>query len=185
MEPKSPICINEAYRGYSPPVDASSIVNRLLRTVPEKYLRGLDCVVLTNAIALSRKQRVGKIWSRRRRVDKSRVRGLYHHASRNSLPYVELRVDKIIASSEKWALRIPIFRDIIFGYVLFHELGHHIHSTIRPEYTEKENVADVWAAKLNLNFMRETYWYGAPLFKTYYLLTRRKWVRLDRVPRLR
>jgi hypothetical protein len=174
--PESEIRINEAYQHYSPPVNASAIVRKLLRTVPEKYLKGLDCVVLTNEIALSRKDRVGKVWSRKRRVDKSPVRGLYHYASRNSLPYVELRVDKIIAASERWALFIPFLRDIVFGYVLFHELGHHIHSTIRPEHSEKEDVADTWAGKLGVNFVRKTYWYGLPFLKIYMFMRRRQWI---------
>jgi len=136
MPPESEIRINEAYRHYTPPVNASAIVHKLLRTVPEKYLEGLDCVVLTNGTALSRKDRVGKVWSRKRRVDKSYVLGRYHHGSRNSLPYIELRVDKIVAALEGMALRVPFVRDVAFGHVLFYELGHHIHHTIRPEHSE-------------------------------------------------
>ncbi len=184
MLPESEIRINEAYQRYTPPVNASAVVRKLLRTVPEKYLRGLDCVVLTNEIALSRKDRIGKVWSRKRRFGKSRVRGLYHYASRSSLPYIELRVDKIIASSEKWALPIPLLRDLIFGQVLFHELGHHIHSTIRPEHTEKEDVADTWAIRLNLNFVQKTYWYGVLVLKIYVLMKQGKWININRLPPL-
>ena len=92
------------------------------------------------------------------------------------MPYVELRVDKIIAASERWALFIPFLRDIVFGYVLFHELGHHIHSTIRPEHSEKEDVADTWAGKLGVNFVRKTYWYGLPFLKIYMFMRRRQWI---------
>jgi hypothetical protein len=176
MLPESEIRINEAYQHYTPPFNASAVVHKLLRTVPEKYLKGLDCVVLTNEVALSRKDRVGRIWSRKRRVDKSRVLGRYHYASRNSLPYIELRVDKIIAASERWALPIPFLRDVVFGHVLFHELGHHIHSTIRPEHSRKEDVADTWAGKLNANFVRKTYWYGVPVLKIYMFMRRRQWI---------
>ncbi len=82
-------------------------------------------------------------------------------------------MDKIIASLERWAIPIPSLRHVAFGHVLFHELGHHIHSTIRPEHTEKEDVADTWAAKLNLNFIRKTYWYGVPVLKIYMFMRRR------------
>ena len=118
------------------------IVRKLLSSVPEKYLKGLDCVVLTNEVALSRKDRKGKTWSRRRRVSKSHVLARYHYGSRTSLPYIEVRVDKIVEGTEKWAFPIPLIKDMVFGHVLFHELGHHIHSAIRPEYREKEDVAD-------------------------------------------
>lgn len=176
MSPGGEIRINETYRDYTPPINASAIVRKLLRTVPEKYLEGLDCVVLTNETALTRKDRAGRIWSRKRKIKKSHVLGLYHHGTRNSLPYIELRVDKIVAATEKWGLFIPFLRDIAFGHILFHELGHHIHNTIRPKYSEKEDVADTWAGKLNANFVRKTYWYGVPVLKIYMFMRRRHWI---------
>jgi len=51
--------VKEAYRNYIPPLDALAIVQELVRTVPDEYLTGLDCVVLTNTAGLSRKDRVG------------------------------------------------------------------------------------------------------------------------------
>lgn len=60
-------------------------------------------------------------------------------------------------------LWLPFLRNIGFGPVLFNELGHHIHYTIRPEYTEKEDVADSWAGKLTVNLIRKKYWYLVPL----------------------
>ena len=176
MPPDNHIRIIEAYRNYTPPVNAPAIVRRLLRTVPEKYLKGLDCVILTNEVALSRKDRKGKVWSRRRRVSKSHALARYHYSSRNSLPYIEVRVDKIVAATERWGLFVPLIRDMVFGHVLFHELGHHIHSIIRPEYREKEDVADTWAGKLNTNFVRKTYWYGVPVIKIYTFMRRRRWI---------
>lgn len=131
MSPENQVRINEAYRDYTPPVNASAIIRKLLR-------------------------------------------GRYHHRSRNSLPYIELRVDKIVAALKGTPLRIPFLRDVSFGHVLFHELGHHIHDTIRPEYSEQEDVADTWAGKLNANFVRKTYWYGLPVLKIYRLMRRRE-----------
>ncbi|MGZ4833446.1 MAG: hypothetical protein ACXVZQ_11000 [Terriglobales bacterium] len=176
MPPEGGIRITETYRHYTPPVNVSAIVRKLLGSVPEKYLTGLDCVVLTNETALSRKDRVGKVWSRKRKVHKSQVLGLYHHGSGSSLPYIELRVDKIVAGLKGLSIHIPFLRDIVFGHVLFHELGHHVHNTIRPEHDEKEDVADTWAGKLGANFVRKTYWYGVPLLKIYKFMRRRQWI---------
>jgi hypothetical protein len=67
-------------------------------------------------------------------------------------------------------------RDVIFGHVLFHEIGHHIHHTIRPEHNEKEDVVDTWAGKLNANFIRKTYWYGPSVLKIYRFMRRRQWI---------
>jgi hypothetical protein len=172
------IRINEAYRDYTPPFNAAAVVSKLLRTVPVKYLQGLDCVVLTNDIALSRKDRVGRVWSRKRKYDKSRVLGRYRPRSRTCLPYIELRVDKLVAAFKAVPLpfRVPFMRDVIFGHVLFHEVGHHIHHTIRPEHNEKEDVADNWAGKLNANFIRKTYWYGPSVLRIYKFMRRRQWI---------
>ena len=75
---------------------------------------------------------------------------------------------------------LPIAREVVFGHVLFHELGHHIHGTIRPEHTEKEDVADKWAAKFNANFVRKKYCYAMPVIvpvaKPYGFMRRKKWL---------
>ncbi len=172
--------VKEAYRDYIPPVDAAAIVQQLLQTVPDQYLTGLDCVVLTNETGLSRRDRVGKVWSRKRKFDKSSVLGRYHGRAGTSLPYIELRVDKIILGLQGVPLRIPILRNIVFGQVLFHEIGHHIHRTVRPEHNEREDVADKWAGKLNGNFVRNKYWYALPLlipaFQVYKFMRRKQWI---------
>jgi hypothetical protein len=172
--------IVEDYRDYTPPFDAERLVRELLRTVPQKYLQGLDCVLLTNQAALPREGRVGKVWSRGRKLDKSRIRGRYWPGSRNRLPYIELRVDKIATTMGKVPGYIPFLRQVGFGHVLFHEIGHHVHHTIRPEYAEKEDVADDWAGKLNANFIRKKYWYAlfllVPAAKLYKFMKRKQWV---------
>jgi len=64
--------------------------------------------------------------------------------------------------------------------VLFHEIGHHIHRTVRPEHNEKEDVADKWAGKLNGNFVRKKYWYAIPVLipavKVYKFMRAKKWI---------
>ena len=167
------------HRDSTPPADASVIVHRLLLMVPDKYLEGLECILLTNEAGLPRRDRVGKVWSRKRTVNKSRVLGLYHGRSRSSLPYIELRVDKIVRGLPGFPLSIPFMREIVFGHVFFHEVGHHIHHTIRPEHTEKEDVADKWAGKLDANYIRRKYWYGLPFLipacKVYKFMKRKQW----------
>jgi hypothetical protein len=172
--------INEAYCDYAPRVDVTRIVRDLLASVPDRYLSGLDCVVLTNDSTLSRRDRIGRPKSRKRRYDKSLVIGRYHPRWRGGRPYIELRVDKILAGLPGIRLRIPFLRNLVFGHVLFHEIGHHIHHTVRPEHDEKEDVADSWAARLNVNFVRKRYWYAMPIiipfFKVYRALRRRQWI---------
>ena len=59
-------------------------------------------------------------------------------------------------------LRIPIARYAEFGEVLFHEIGHHIHTVHVPIYDGKENVAEDWSRKLGQQFFRKHYWYLVP-----------------------
>ena len=129
---------------------------------------------------MPRRDRVGKVWSRKRKVNRSSALGLYHRRSRSSLPYIELRVDTIVRTLHGVTLRIPFMREIGFGHVLFHEVGHHIHRTIRPEHTEREDVADKWAGKLNANFIRRKYWYALPVLipasKVYKFMRRNRWI---------
>jgi hypothetical protein len=70
-------------------------------------------------------------------------------------------VDNIVAidRGKRFFIVTQFLRDHRFGDVLFHEIGHHIHATIKPEHREKEDVADVWGKKLRTNFAREKYWY--------------------------
>jgi len=104
----------------------------------------------------------------------------YHSKWRGGRPYIELRVDKLLASLGGVRVWMPLLRNIVFGHVLFHEVGHHIHHTIRPEHDEKENVADTWAGKLNWNFIRKRYWYALPFIipfvKLYNLARRKHWI---------
>jgi hypothetical protein len=165
------------YRDYTPPVDAAQVVRELLDSVPEKYLHGLDCVILTNESALPSRDRRGKVKSRKRKYDKARILGRYHPRWGGQAPYIELRVDKIVTYLRGMPLWIPFLRSVGFGLVLFHELGHHIHHTIRPEYTEKEDVADNWAGKLTVNLIRKKYWYLVPFITPcvkVYRMVRRK-----------
>ena len=156
----SQIRIVESYRDYRPPFDASKLVRTLLNKVPDKYLRGLDCVVLVNTEGLSRKERLGKVRSRKRKIRQSHVAGYYHHAWQGRPPYIEIRLDKTLSNYPKRLLWIPFFRELHVVNVLYHELGHHIHNFVRPEYREKEDVAEDWRKKLMTNFLRKKYWWA-------------------------
>jgi hypothetical protein len=152
--------ITESYINYVPPVDCCAAVRRLLATVPEKYLVGLDSVVLCNLSGQSRKVRTGTLPRRGRRIRREDVAGLYHQEWHGEKAWIQVFVDKveIPPRSLRW---IRPLQDLMFGGVLYHELGHHIH-TLRPEYREKEDVADNWATRFSINHVRRRYWYLYP-----------------------
>jgi len=148
----------EAYTGYAPPFDVARLVERMIATVPPKYLNGLSEVVLTNFSNLSRKTRRTTTKSRGRKVKIARAAGRYHPAWKNQPAWIEIFVDNTIRSWERrWWLKLRILRESLIGDVLFHEIGHHIHFAIRPEYREREDVADVWKARLSRNWSRRAY----------------------------
>jgi hypothetical protein len=155
---KSEIPILTCYRDYTPPYNVERIVRVLLRYVPEEHLAGLDCIVLTNSTS-TRKLRRGKTWSRSRKVRMVECLGFYHGRR------IELLVDNILESLPPFVMRWPFMRNSQVGLVLYHEIGHHIHFTKRPEFREKEDVADEWKIRLMRGFVWTRYWYLKPFVR--------------------
>jgi len=150
---QSEVPVTSAYSEYAPPFNVETVVRRMLNSVPRRFLNGLGEVVLTNTSSLPRSRRRGVTKSRRRKVRQIKAAGLYHPKWNGKQPWIELFVDNIFRGWEKgfW-LRIPFMREMLLEGVLFHEVGHHIHYTIRPEHREKEDVADVWKVRLHRNY---------------------------------
>jgi hypothetical protein len=142
--------------GYTPPFDPVPIVERMLASVPPEYLVGLKEVVLTNSSGLSRKLRRAVTKSRKRKVKIVEARDLYHQQWHGQQAWIEIFVDNTLKECEKnWWSRLSFLREAELADVLFHEIGHHIHFTTRPEYREREDVADVWKVRLRKNYFRE------------------------------
>jgi hypothetical protein len=156
--------IREFYNDFVPPRYVRKLVSRLVSSVPQEYLRGLDCIVLTNQSGLSRRGRLGKVTSRNRRVPQNRVLGRYHHANHSQPAWIELYVDKLSAEAGI-NLMVPFRKTICFSFVLFHEIGHHIDETVRPEFREKEDTADSWSKKLMRNYMLQKYGFPKPVWR--------------------
>ncbi len=148
--------VTASFSGYDPPFNVVPIVLRMLDSVPEKYLSGLGEVALTNASGLPRKLRRKATKSRGRRVKINLARGLYHQEWHGNPAWIEIFVDNTLKGWERgiW-LKIPYICEDEIGDVLFHEIGHHIHHSIRPEFREREDVAEVWKVRLRRNYMQK------------------------------
>lgn len=85
-----------------------------------------------------------------------KTRGLYHYAQKGKTAWLEIFVDRILEGWDRgfW-LKLPLVRDFLLAPVLFHEIGHHIHATVRPEFQEREDVADRWQVKLETIYYRK------------------------------
>jgi hypothetical protein len=144
------------FHEYKPPFDVRPLLSRMLRSVPPEYLAGLGSVVLTSTDTLSRKRRRSKTRSRKHPLKEVQARGLYHCAWAGETAWIEIFVDRILNGWERgWWLKLPPVQDFLFAPVLFHEIGHHIHATIRPEFREREDVADRWGVKLETIYYRK------------------------------
>jgi hypothetical protein len=161
----------ESYRDFEPPPNFRKDVETLLRYVPPKYLIGLKSVVLTNRAGLSRNKRRQRLWSRNHKVRLTHAWGSYYHASRSSPASVWLYVDNIVGGGIAWWYWIPVLRYVLAGDVLYHEIGHHIHTEHRPIHEEREGVAEGWSRKLMKNFYRKHYWYIFPLLYAFARIT--------------
>jgi hypothetical protein len=150
--------ITAAFSGHEPSFDVVIMVQRIVDSVPEKYLLGLTEIVLTNAGSLARNRRRSVTKSRGRKVRIKQTRGLYHPASRRHGAWIEIFVDNTLNRwASRWLGRMNWFREAELADVLFHEIGHHIHFAVRPEYQETEDVADVWKVRLQRNYFRQRY----------------------------
>jgi hypothetical protein len=146
------------FNDYEPPFDAASTAHRILDTVPRKYLTGLGAVVLTNSGALPTKRRNQTTKTRHRKVRIGKAAGLYHPAANGNRAWIEIFLDNALRGFEMgWWLRVPFVRESKLSDVLFHEIGHHIHYAIRPDYREREDVADVWKVRLQRNYHRQRF----------------------------
>jgi hypothetical protein len=156
--PRKPSIVAHYSSGYKPPFDISRTIDRMLASVPSRYLVGLSEIVLTDRGELPRKRRRGVTYSRKKKVRILQARGMYHPASKATRAWIEIFVDATVKPWEKglWS-KIPLIRELDLGQVLFHEIGHHIHYTVRPEYREKEDVVDVWKVRLERNYYRQRF----------------------------
>lgn len=164
LETRTGTVIREFYNDFVPPRYVRKLVSNLVSSVPTKYLRGLDCVVLTNQSGHPRRHRLGKVTSRKRRVPQSRVLGRYYRAHQGKPAWIELFVDNLSAGVSSHSL-VPFVRTAIFAHVLFHEVGHHIDATVRPEFRDKEDIADSWSKRLLRIYFRERYRFPRPIAK--------------------
>lgn len=155
--------IVENYNQFEPPAHFREMLDELLDSVPPEHIVGLKRIVLTNQSALSRDQRREKTWSRNHLVRLADCRGWYQAAYKTSPATIYLCMDNIAKSEQPTVQRIPIVRYEALGTVLFHEIGHHIHKAHKPEFRQREAVAEGWSKELFLRFLRLHYWYLMPL----------------------
>jgi hypothetical protein len=149
------VAIRENYHTYVAPKWVTRTVERLLASIPEGHLSGLSSIVLTEAAAVER--------ARQPRRNRGRQPlGRYHGAWRGEQAWIELVVDQIVADLRPLD-KLQVARDLAFGRVLFHEVGHHLHDTRRGTGPTGEAGAESWRARLTRIHVARCYGYLRPL----------------------
>jgi hypothetical protein len=154
------IPIHENYGAYKPNKNVRRIVENLLASIDPQYLQGLGSIVLSSQAGLSRKRRRKKFVSRGRKVPTPHVQAYYRQCWKGQPAFIEIYIDTVLAPIPGWFARLPIVGFMAIGKVLFHELGHHIHLTTRPEFKEKEEGADQWRRRLMKTAFLKRYKYA-------------------------
>jgi hypothetical protein len=158
--------IIESYKDYEPSVNATVVTRKLIDNIPQKYLLGLGQIVITNQSGLPRRELRKKVRSRKRKLSMDIIRGFYHYRTASSPAWIEIFIDQILNLEFGFYQKIPFLREQAFAHVLYHEIGHHIHTVFEPEYREREDVADEWAAKLWWHYyVKKKYWYLLPFLR--------------------
>jgi hypothetical protein len=88
--------------------------------------------------------------------------GRYHPRGPSHAAWIELMVDEILEELPRALSWIPLARDLVFGTVLFHEIGHHLHVTHRSLGRSPESSAEVWRVRLSLLHLRRRHAYVRP-----------------------
>lgn len=165
------------------------IITNLLTNIPSIYFQGINNVLLINSSDLNRSRRKSKTKSSKN-IKIVESYGLYHPKYKGQEPYIELFLDNIFKNYHKNVFKIPILKEILFAYTLFHEIGHHVHYSYKPERMNEEKIADEWAEYLTLQYITKRFWilllfFWSPInvYKLFYFLI--DFYRIEMVPNSR
>jgi hypothetical protein len=158
------ITICENYKEYRPPSSTRRTVEKLLSSLPERYQSGLQSVVLTNAVAVNL-GKTGRINGKKYR--RKECRGFYHPRQRGDPAWIEIVVDNVIADTPGMAMKVPLIRETLFAGTLFHEIGHHLDTTIGAPAPTGEAAAEAWNKRLFAQYLLKHYWYAVPILKVF------------------
>lgn len=155
----------ESYSEWHPPFSIRPELEALIKSIPEKYLAGLGCIVLTDTGSLNRSLRRKKVRHRGRKRARIEANGSYQPAWPGHLAHIELFVDNILAQYSRSALRFSLLRKMALAHTLFHEVGHHIHKTKIREFRDNEGAVDEWAHQLTRRYFGRKYWWLSKLIQ--------------------
>jgi hypothetical protein len=148
--------IIEQFENWKPGISVHSRVVNLTSEIPEEYLVGLSEIRLKPSVNphLLLKKSSGSA----KRKSKGLKLGMYESSARGSKQAViEIYVQSILVPFQNKPPRLGIILDSVLADVLYHEIGHHIHSAIHPSSDSRERVAELWKTRLKNTYFRRKY----------------------------
>ena len=166
--PNHIVPIRDDYQVYRPPHWVKKTVIRLLESLSSAHVGALAAVVLTDSSKVG-KGRAARV--RGRKYWLKQCLGYYTPAHAREPAAVFLVVDNIMRDRRHlhW---VQFVRDAMLADVLYHEIGHHLHSTVGSHADGRETSADAWQRRLWRIHLRRRYWYLRPLAPVALVLAR-------------
>lgn len=127
------------------PINLEKRINKLINYVPQKYLIGLDSIVIIDKI-----------------VRKKDTAGLYIPKNKNELPRIEIAIDTIFNKVPTILLYLPFYSNFMIANVLYHEIGHHYQFQYKSGIKKKEQ--EYYADKFCKKMLTRAFWWWSFVF---------------------
>lgn len=74
---------------------------------------------------------------------------------RQNTAWIEIVVDNALAGVPRFALSVPVVRELLLSKTVYHEVGHHLQQVYGAALGE--TVAEDWSRRLSRTFFRRHY----------------------------
>ncbi len=151
------LLIEEVYAPGESNDHIAQAVHSILKYIDPSDLCGLRKIVLAQESILSKRERGIAPRRSRKTLRKHGKCGEYYAMSSNSPAWIRLVVDNIIPLQSR-LFRLRCLMEIQLAMVLFHEIGHHVH-TLKPKYCDSELFANEYRDIKMKALIHNKYWY--------------------------
>jgi len=127
------------------PLSVESLIQELLRKVPQEHIVGLDTIVLVDQVTHKESRRGG-------------VRGLYWQKRAQRSATIELAPGLIYCGMPRIFFYLPFVAKIALANVLYHEIGHHYQQRLAHGVTKggSQNFAEKYKKQM---FRKVFFWW--------------------------
>jgi hypothetical protein len=149
-----PVKIQIDYKGPTYFMNIERILKRLFKAVPPEHIIGLEKIVVIDKFS----------------GGNANARGLYYAKDSKEQARIHIAFQTVFKGLPRFVGLLPLVSKILLGHVLYHEIGHHYHYTLKAGITKskREKFSDDYAKKISrikFRYWRFFFWWLAPIFK--------------------